>query len=134
MFFLCSLLRCNVFFMFSSQVQWSQGPRSSPRWRGRAQSEKSNCRQKRSGSVNTVHWLSTSTNKESTKELREGRVADWGEGRRGEPGRSSYPRHGSLPHAFRSQGNSRGQLGKRDCMRRKISGYADQQVELYFVP
>ena len=35
-------------------------------------------------------------------------------GRRGEPGRPSYPRHGSLPHAFRSQGTSRGQLGKRD--------------------
>ena len=41
---------------------------------------------------------------------------EWeGAGRRaGELGRPSYPRHGSLPHAFRSQGTSRGQLGKRD--------------------
>ena len=94
-------------------MQWSQGPRSSPRWRGRAQSEKSNCRQKRSGSVSTVQWLSSGTSKESAKE----RGVEWegGTGRRaGELGRPSYPRHGSLPHAFRSQGTSRGQLGKRD--------------------
>ena len=43
-----------------SQVQWSQGP--SPRWRGRAQSEKSNCRQKRSGSVSTLQWTTSNTN------------------------------------------------------------------------
>ena len=98
------------------QVQWGAAPRASPRWRGRAHSEKSNCRQKRSGSVSTLHWLRAEGEGEGRGERAgkgesEGRrERERGEVRGVREGRS-YPRHGSLPHAFRSQG-IRGPLGE----------------------